>query len=398
MSPILKRFPEHGKRWLMTVISFVVLCAAFAALAFELTKKPVTVILDGEKQTLNAHAETVGELLSDLGVDVGEHDAITPGLDTELEAGMTVNWQPAVQVKWAHNGEEETVWTTAETVGDWLTEQGIDVDEDDHLSPAADTPVSDGLEIAYASAYTLDLNVAGEETTVTATDHSMTVGEFLEKRGIPYDDRDKVKPSPETSLTEAGNITVTYIEKKKVTDVVPVDYDVVKKQDDSLAKGKKKVLASGKKGKVKKTYTVTLENGEEVSRKLIDTETKRESEDRVVAVGTKASEQPSRGGSDGGDGKKRFYAHSTAYTTDCGGCSGVTATGMNLNANPDVKVIAVDPDVIPLGSRVHVEGYGTAVAADTGGAVDGRTIDVFFPTKAKAHAWGQRKVLVKILD
>ena len=61
----------------------------------------------------------------------------------------------------------------------------------------------------------------------------------------------------------------------------------------------------------------------------------------------------------------------TAYTAHCNGCSGITATGINLRANPNLKVIAVDPSVIPLGSKVWVEGYGYAVAGDTGGAIKG---------------------------
>lgn len=88
----------------------------------------------------------------------------------------------------------------------------------------------------------------------------------------------------------------------------------------------------------------------------------------------------------------------TAYTADCAGCSGVTATGIDLNNNPNKKVIAVDPNVIPLGSRVHVEGYGEAIAGDTGGAINGNTIDVHVPTKSEAYQWGRRTVEVTILD
>jgi len=61
-------------------------------------------------------------------------------------------------------------------------------------------------------------------------------------------------------------------------------------------------------------------------------------------------------------------------------------------------VIAVDPNVIPLGSKVYVDGYGYAVAADTGGAIKGNRIDVFFPTKEQAYRWGSRKVKVTIID
>ncbi|TFB21336.1 LysM peptidoglycan-binding domain-containing protein [Filobacillus milosensis] len=88
----------------------------------------------------------------------------------------------------------------------------------------------------------------------------------------------------------------------------------------------------------------------------------------------------------------------TAYTADCSGCSGITATGINLNANPNMKVIAVDPNIIPLGTKVYVEGYGVAIAADTGGAINGNKIDVHVPTKAEAYEWGVKTVEVEILD
>ncbi|WCS69195.1 hypothetical protein Goe27_00790 [Bacillus phage vB_BsuM-Goe27] len=88
----------------------------------------------------------------------------------------------------------------------------------------------------------------------------------------------------------------------------------------------------------------------------------------------------------------------TAYTANCAGCSGITATGINLKANPNQKVIAVDPNVIPLGSRVYVEGYGEAVAADTGGAIKGNRIDLFIPSQSQAVDYGKRTVKVDILN
>lgn len=93
---------------------------------------------------------------------------------------------------------------------------------------------------------------------------------------------------------------------------------------------------------------------------------------------------------------KSFTVTSTAYTADCNGCSGVTSTGIDLKANPNAKVIAVDPSVIPLGSIVHVEGYGHAIAGDTGSAIRGNKIDVFVPTQKQATSWGVRTVKVTI--
>jgi 3D (Asp-Asp-Asp) domain-containing protein/LysM repeat protein len=88
----------------------------------------------------------------------------------------------------------------------------------------------------------------------------------------------------------------------------------------------------------------------------------------------------------------------TAYTASCEGCSGVTATGIDLNQNPNQKVIAVDPNVIPLGTKVYVEGYGEAIAGDTGGAIKGNKIDLYMPHHSDAVSWGRQTVNVTILE
>lgn len=114
---------------------------------------------------------------------------------------------------------------------------------------------------------------------------------------------------------------------------------------------------------------------------------------------TKASkkvETPSRSTSE--NAAKEFTVTATAYTAYCNGCSGITKTGINLKQNPDLKVIAVDPSVIKLGTKVHVEGYGYAIAGDIGGAIKGNKIDVFIPTQSDALEWGRKQVKIKILD
>lgn len=77
---------------------------------------------------------------------------------------------------------------------------------------------------------------------------------------------------------------------------------------------------------------------------------------------------------------------------------GITYTGVNLKNNPNAKVIAVDPSVIPLGSRVEVKGYGTYLAADIGGAINGNKIDIFIPDTNKVRSFGRRTVEVRVLD
>lgn len=77
--------------------------------------------------------------------------------------------------------------------------------------------------------------------------------------------------------------------------------------------------------------------------------------------------------------------------------NGITATGMDLGSNPGAKVIAVDPSVIPLGSKVVIPGYGTYIAADTGGSISGNRIDIHFQTKDAALAFGVRTLTVTVI-
>lgn len=88
----------------------------------------------------------------------------------------------------------------------------------------------------------------------------------------------------------------------------------------------------------------------------------------------------------------------TAYTAECIGCSGITATGVNLNENRHADVIAVDPDVIPLGAEVRIEGMGTYEAQDTGGAINDDRIDIHMPTKSDAYAFGRQDVEVTVIS
>jgi 3D (Asp-Asp-Asp) domain-containing protein len=98
------------------------------------------------------------------------------------------------------------------------------------------------------------------------------------------------------------------------------------------------------------------------------------------------------------DIEKEITVRATAYTADCQGCIGITATGVDLKANPDAKVVAVDPSVIPLGSKVYVEGYGYATAEDTGSAIKGNRVDIFIPNEQDALNWGVKNVKVQVLN
>ncbi|QED45874.1 G5 and 3D domain-containing protein [Cytobacillus dafuensis] len=375
--------------------SFIVFAASIGFLIFETTKKTVAITLDGQEEVIKTHAGTVEELFDDLDISLHSEDYVFPSVDTKVKNNLEVVWKPAKQVHIVKDNEKKTIWTLSNTVQELLQEQEIAITEHDKVQPNLEKKIKNNLEITVNKAFPLTLSDGGKEKKVWST--STTVGDFLTQQGITLNELDRTEPKAEEIVKENDNIQIIRVEK--VTDVVeePIQFAVVTKKDSSLAKGSQKVINQGKEGLLTKEYEVVLENGKEISRKLISEKKSKEKQDKVVAVGTKplAVQQVASRGSESG---QEIYVDSTAYTANCNGCSGRTATGINLRSNPDVKVIAVDPSVIPLGTKVYVEGYGYAIAADTGGSIKGNKIDVFFSSKADAYRWGRKTVKIKILN
>jgi uncharacterized protein YabE (DUF348 family) len=374
---------------------------------YEITKTEVMVETNGELLSVYTHASTVGEVLDEQNIEIGEHDLIKPATDTAIDDTMTIIYKNAQEVYVHLDEKEDTVFTTSETVGELMDELDIEVGQYDDVKPSVEEPIVEGLNIHYESAFQVTLFSDGEEETLWTT--STTVADFLEKESITLEELDRVEPSEDERLVKETDINVIRVEK--VTDVVEeaVDFATVTENDSSLEKGSEKVKQQGQQGKVEKHYEVVFENGEEVSRELVKENVVEESEDRIVAVGTqqppetvsRGSNSSSNSGSSSSESSssnewKTFTA--TAYTANCNGCSGVTSTGIDLNANPDANVIAVDPNVIPLGSRVEVKGHGTYIAGDTGGAIQGNKIDIFIPNRDQVRAFGRRTVELRVLD
>ncbi|WP_034723053.1 G5 and 3D domain-containing protein [Neobacillus vireti] len=383
-----------GRSLTIVFASFIVLLTALGVLFFEGSKNTVAITLNGEQQVVKTHAETVEELLDELDVSPRSQDYLSPTANMKVTDHLKVVWKQANKVQIVKDNEEKTVWTTAATVAELLAEQKIVLKQQDQISPKPQSAIKDKMNIAISIAHHLTLVDGGKEQQVWAT--SATVADFLTQQGIQLNELDRVEPSLTETIT--GNGVVNVIRVEKVTDVVeePVQFAVVTKKDESLEKGKEKIITNGKHGRVSKQYEVVLENGKEVSRKLISEQNITQKQDKVVAVGMKDTAlQVSRGAVETG---KEFYVTATAYTAFCNGCSGRTATGLNLRANPNMKVIAVDPRVIPLGTKVYVEGYGYAVAADTGGVIKGYKIDLFMPSNSDCYRWGRKKVKIKILQ
>ena len=395
MKNLLKLLPVFQKKVVISVLSVAVLFLFVGFVVYEATEIEVVITQDGEKTTVNTHADTVADLLEEIDLKVGEHDVLSHDSDELITADMTITYKQANQIVLTIGEEENTYYTTKDTVEEFLEEKEIAVSEHDVLSVEESIAIENDTQIVLDKAVQVTINDGGEEKQVWTTED--TVSDLLSKESIELNELDRIEPEEAFDVTSDTVVTITRVEK--VTDIVEetIDFATVTKKDNTLTEGKKKVVDAGEAGSVEKKYEVTLENGEEVERELVSEEVKKESEKRVVAVGTKQIQQlASRSGNDSSG--KTLYMKATAYTAECTGCSGVTRTGINLNNNRNAKVIAVDPNVIPLGTKVWVEGYGNAIAGDTGGAIKGNRIDIHVPTKSEAYRFGVRNVKVKILE
>ncbi|MDP1421096.1 ubiquitin-like domain-containing protein [Peribacillus simplex] len=382
----------------IAICSAILVSAALGILIYQGTKDTVTIMLDGKKEVVRTHAATVNDMLEDLEITVQAADYVHPSRNAKVDDDLEVVWKPAQKIVMVQDGKRKEVWSTADTVNELLKDQDLSVKEQDKITPSKNTKLKANMEVAIDKAFSLKLVVGGDEKQVWST--STTVADFLKQQGVKLNDLDRVEPEL-TEKVEAEN-TVNVVRIEKVTDVVeePVDFAVITKKDDSLSKGKEKIVKEGKDGLVSKKYAVIKENGKEVKRELLSEKVVNEKQDKVITVGTRTTvAQASRGVTNvSSSSGKEIYVSSTAYTASCKGCSGVTSTGVDLKSNPGAKIIAVDPSVIPMGSKVYVEGYGYAVAADKGGAIKGNRIDVFFSSKNDAYRWGVKRVKVRVLD
>ncbi|TYW23299.1 DUF348 domain-containing protein [Listeria monocytogenes] len=398
----------QSSKWKLPIMiaGFVIVVALVFYFVFEGTKNDITIVNAGEKIESRTHAKTVSEALDEAGIKVSERDEIAPGKNAEIKDGMEIKYLPARQITINDNGTKKDVWSTKANVADLLKDENITTRPQDVLNVALDTKLKNGLEVNINRAIQLSLQNGAKKDTVWTT--KTKVSDLLAEKNIKLDQDDRVSPAKDSNLKEKMTVEVTYVNSKAEKKNEQVKFETVYKEDDSLNKGVEKVVQEGKNGKKVVEYKVTFENGIEKKRDVIKENVTSNKTDKVVVRGTKekvvatpvsnvstssATSSSSSSASSTPSGGKTYKMESTAYS---GG--GTTAYGINLSANPGLKVIAVDPRIIPLGSKVWVEGYGEAIAGDTGGAIKGNIVDVYFPNESQCYSWGRRMVTVKVLN
>ena len=289
------------------------------------------------------------------------------------------------------DGKEETFVTYKRTVKDVLDKQGVNVNPKDKVQPALNSNVSEGDTISIKRAVSVELTVGDKKAQIDTAENTIedmleVEKEELKNQGIEFNEGvDEITPALDTEITSDLKVNLVKVEVKKELASEAIDFDVVLEEDSNIDSGLEEVKQEGVAGEKEVLYEIVYKNGEEFSKTVKSSKVVVEPVNKIVAQGTRRT-FASRDGQLL-DYKSVLYVESTAYS---GG--GVTATGTVPVRDPNgISTIAVDPRVIPLGSLVYVEGYGRAIAADTGGAIKGNIVDVYLNSNEEAlNNWGRK--------
>ena len=316
---------------------------------------------------------------------------------TIILSATLINMRKTVKI--VIDGNEKTLVTYKRTVKDVLDSQGIELMPKDKIQPTLNDRVSENDMISIKKAVSVELAVGDKKININTAED--TIEDMLEvekdelkNQGIEFNEgMDEISPSLNTTIESDLKISLVKVEVKKEKETQDINYDVVVEEDSNLDSGLEEIKQDGITGEKEVVYEVVYKNGKQVSKSVKSTKVTKEPVNKIVAQGTRKT-IASRNGQLL-NYKSVIYCESTAYT---GG--GVTATGSVPVRNPNgISTIAVDPRVIPLGSLVYVEGYGQAIAADTGGAINGNIVDVYVNSTDEAiNGWGRKyNVAVYIL-
>lgn len=277
------------------------------------------------------------------------------------------------------------VSTYASDVSQLLKQKKIHLGPHDAVDPGTDEPLKEGCTVQIFRAFTVSVVADGRKKTLETTKKS--VRDILQQANLTVNGQDIVKPEIGTIVDGETEIRIQRVLMKEVVEEEEIPFETIKRNDSNLNKGTQRVRQEGKNGIKKSIYRVTYIDGKETERKLLESFVHKQPKAQVVSVGT--LQLASRGGQTF-TFDRALWVEASAYT--------YTGRKTYTGTNPGPGTIAVDPRVIPLGTRLYVEGYGYGVARDVGSSIVGNKIDVFLESEAAARKWGRRMVNVYFVN
>jgi len=283
----------------LTLFALVLFGLVAGSVAWMSLDKTVRLSVDGEVRSLSTYASTVGGVLEDAGLAVGEHDVLAPGRDARVSDGSEIVLRRGRLLRLIVDGRAREVWVTATTVQEALDQVGyrqkglfVSVSRRNRL------PL-DGYELTLRTPKRVTIVADGRRKRLVTT--APTVGEMLDAAGVRVDGDDKVSQLAGAAVVPGMTVTITRISKKQTTVRTVLEYKTVEKSDPDAVPGSREVATKGVDGLQQVTYVETYVDGKLTSRKVAKVTVLRRPVDEVVVVGpdepAPAPSAPPTGGS-----------------------------------------------------------------------------------------------------
>ncbi|MGH4007263.1 MAG: transglycosylase family protein [Pseudonocardiaceae bacterium] len=251
--------------------------------------KAITVEVDGEQRTIHTFASSVSEALESAGLRVEDQDTLAPSANSPIEDGSRVVLKRGRPLALTVDGSRREVWTTALTVDRALKQVGLRSWEDMELSADRSKRIPlEGMALVVRISRPitlLDGGLPAREVYSTA----LSVGDLLTLQGVPLQDQDTVTPEPSSPVLPGMTVEVTRIRTEERSERRSVQPPTKRVKDPSLSRGDVVVEDPGSPGEEIVTVLVTLKNGREIGREVLASQEVTPARPSRVRVGTKGS-------------------------------------------------------------------------------------------------------------
>lgn len=350
----------------------------------------INIQVDGELIPLITRERLPANLLSQADIRIFPADQLyvdgEPGqIDEEIKPGKnhTIQVLRGQPIELNIDGKTKRFSSSKATLGEALWENGIQLNHGDRLSPPADTPLDGPINANLRTAK--DVLIQFNGGSIKSRSAGTNISEALEEAGIPLQGLDFSVPNPEENIPKEGEIQVVRVKEDLILENEPIPFETKTQPVADLEIDNRNVVQRGLYGLNTIRVRVRYEDDVEVSRQIEADYISQEPESEILGYGTKIVPKTLETPSGPIQYWRALEMYAISYNVTSSGGDGITATGLPLERG----IVAIDPRYIPYGTRMYVPGYGSALAADTGGGIKGRMIDLGYRDEdyVSWHQW-----------
>jgi resuscitation-promoting factor RpfB len=289
----------RSKKGIIGAVSLAMLGAVgISGAAYANLDKSVTVSVDGKTRTIHTFGSSVADVLQAGNIPVSRQDVVAPGLSAKVKDGSRIAVRYTRPLTLIVDGRKQTHWVTALSVGEAFNQLGLRY-SGARLSASRSVGIErKGLDVNVRTVKRIVIKHDGKQTAVSAP--VLNVGEALEAAHLEVDKNDRVSPALAQPVDSGVAITVKRVDLRRKTITVSVPFETVRRTSASMFEDQSRVERAGETGKRIRVVEIRYVDGKQTFVRELSRRTVSRPVDKIVVVGTK--ERPSSGGGGGGGG------------------------------------------------------------------------------------------------